>query len=54
MISETRVQAHLSSASKIQRQHWNGTALVISLNMDTQKLATLEQHLDCYTIKKRP
>lgn len=54
MTSETHVEMHLSSASKIQRQHWSGTGLVISLNTDTQKLATLEQHFDCFTSKKRP
>lgn len=48
------MKAHFPSASNIQRQSWSGTALVISLNEDTQKLATLEQHIDCFAIKKRP
>lgn len=53
MTSKTRVEAYLSSASNIQ-QYWSGTALVISLNTDTQKLATLEQNFDGSSIKKRP
>lgn len=37
MMREIHMRVHLSSASN-EQQHWSGTALVISLNMDTQKL----------------